>query len=93
MPRRLFLFFPLSDFPPIGGGGILIPMDTVTLTIDGMHCGHCVAAVKRALEALPGVVVKDVDIGTATVEILPEDVGVVRAAIEEAGYFAEVSPS
>jgi len=27
----------------------------VTLAITGMTCGHCVAAVKRALAAVPGV--------------------------------------
>ncbi|GAB4236922.1 MAG: hypothetical protein OHK0028_14060 [Deltaproteobacteria bacterium] len=29
--------------------------DHVTLSITGMTCGHCVAAVKKALEAVPGV--------------------------------------
>jgi copper chaperone len=29
--------------------------DHVTLAITGMTCGHCVAAVKKALAAVPGV--------------------------------------
>jgi len=29
--------------------------DRVALTITGMTCGHCVAAVKKALAAVPGV--------------------------------------
>ena len=29
--------------------------DHVTLEIAGMTCGHCVAAVKKALAAVPGV--------------------------------------
>ena len=29
--------------------------DRVTLEIEGMTCGHCVAAVKKALAAVPGV--------------------------------------
>ncbi len=29
--------------------------ERVTLTITGMTCGHCVAAVKKALGAVPGV--------------------------------------
>ncbi|MGB7629985.1 MAG: cation transporter [Candidatus Deferrimicrobium sp.] len=29
--------------------------DRVTLEIAGMTCGHCVAAVKKALAAVPGV--------------------------------------
>ena len=31
-------------------------MERVTLAITGMTCGHCVAAVKKALAAVPGVV-------------------------------------
>ena len=30
-------------------------MERVTLAITGMTCGHCVAAVKKALTAVPGV--------------------------------------
>lgn len=39
------------------------------LSIDGMTCGHCVAGVKKALAALPGVRSVDVQLtpGTATV--------------------------
>jgi mercuric transport protein len=29
--------------------------ERVTLAIEGMTCGHCVAAVKKALAAVPGV--------------------------------------
>lgn len=32
-----------------------MPMERVTLAITGMTCGHCVAAVKEALAAVPGV--------------------------------------
>lgn len=42
-------------------------MAELKLDIQGMTCGHCVAAVKQALEATKGVVVKDVRIGAATV--------------------------
>ena len=30
-------------------------MERVTLAITGMTCGHCVASVKKALAAIPGV--------------------------------------
>jgi copper chaperone CopZ len=30
-------------------------MERVTLAITGMTCGHCVAAVKKTLAAVPGV--------------------------------------
>lgn len=36
----------------------------LTLAVRGMTCGHCVAAVKRALEAVPGV-------GSAAVTLTP----------------------
>lgn len=66
-------------------------MSTITLKIDGMHCGHCVNAVKAALEDVPGVAVKDVKIGTATVDTIePAPMDAIRGAVEDAGYFAEV---
>jgi len=39
------------------------------LDVQGMTCGHCSAAVKRALEAVPGVdsATVDLDAGSATV--------------------------
>ena len=42
--------------------------DTITLSIDGMSCGHCVQAVTKALSAVPGVQVKSVAVGTARIE-------------------------
>ena len=42
-------------------------MQQIRIAIDGMSCGHCVAAVRGALEALPGVTVQSVEIGAATV--------------------------
>lgn len=42
-------------------------MAELKLDIQGMTCGHCVAAVRQALETTKGVVVKDVRIGAATV--------------------------
>ena len=41
-------------------------MDKLTLAIEGMSCGHCVARVKQTLAALPGVRVHDVAIGSAS---------------------------
>ena len=46
-------------------------MERLELTIDGMSCAHCVAAVKGALAGLPGVQVDDVKIGSAVVEYDP----------------------
>jgi copper chaperone len=63
-------------------------MEHATLTIEGMSCGHCVRAVRDALEGLPGVRVDEVEIGTATIAYDPAAVGLERvtAAVEEEGY-------
>jgi copper chaperone len=41
--------------------------EQATLTIDGMHCEHCVEAVREALESVQGVSVDRVDVGEAAV--------------------------
>jgi copper chaperone CopZ len=59
-----------------------------TLSIDGMHCEHCVDAVQEALSDVDGVTVDAVEIGAADVSYDPSAVS--RApladAIENAGY-------
>ena len=65
---------------------------TVRLAIEGMSCGHCVAAVTEALQAVPGVTVDRVAIGAATV-VLPAggaSAADVVHAVREAGYEARV---
>jgi copper chaperone len=37
------------------------------ITVKGMTCGHCAAAVTKALEALPGVSQVQVDLATGRV--------------------------
>lgn len=63
-------------------------MATRTLQIDGMSCGHCVKAVTMALQDLPGVEVKEVTVGAATIDA--DDAVVSQSqltqAIEEAGF-------
>jgi copper chaperone len=67
-------------------------MKTIRLSIQGMSCGHCVAAVRRALADVPGVQVKEVGIGGATIEVPePAPVDAIQAAVEDAGYFADLS--
>ena len=60
-----------------------------TITIEGMMCGHCEASVKKALEALEGVISADVshDKGTAIVT-LDKDVSddVLTKAVEEKDF-------
>ena len=64
-------------------------MTTTTISITGMTCGHCVAAVTEELSALPSVtdVAVDLESGSATITSDADlDAGAVRAAVEEAGY-------
>lgn len=63
-------------------------MEQVTLEIQGMSCGHCVAAVKRALGDLAGVEVRDVQIGAAQVAFDPAVVSPeqIASAVEDEGY-------
>ena len=46
-------------------------MQNVKLQIEGMSCGGCVRNVRAALEALPGVQVKQVAVGAAEVDVDP----------------------
>jgi copper chaperone len=63
-------------------------METVTININGMSCGHCVAAVQKALAAVPGVTVGNVAIGSATISIDPAagSLAAAESAIDDAGY-------
>lgn len=62
---------------------------TKTIKIEGMMCGHCEAAVKKALEAVNGVVSAEVshEKGTAVVTLsAPADDAVLRKAVEDKDY-------
>ena len=66
-------------------------MESTTIGISGMSCGHCVAAVKRALDGLEGVEVREVKVGSATVDYDPRAVSPERIAqaVEDEGYGVE----
>jgi copper chaperone len=65
-------------------------METITLKVDGMTCGGCVASVTRVLKATPGVndAVVRLDERSATVTYDPARTGLpaLKSAIESAGY-------
>ena len=64
-------------------------MDTQTLTVTGMTCGHCVASVTEEISELEGVENVDVTLETGQVVVTssqPLDPAAVKAAVEEAGY-------
>lgn len=62
-------------------------MQETIIKIEGMSCGHCKAAVEKALKAVPGVETAAVDLekkqavvtGNAAMEAM-------REAVEDAGY-------
>jgi copper chaperone len=66
--------------------------ETVKLSIEGMHCDACVRRVNNALTAVPGVEVKDVAVGSATVafdENTRAEAAV--AAVESIGFPARLA--
>ncbi|MBW7933498.1 MAG: heavy-metal-associated domain-containing protein [Gemmatimonadaceae bacterium] len=63
-------------------------MTSLQLTIDGMSCGHCVMAVQKALRALDGVDVQQVQIGSASLQFDPakRTANDILEAVRDAGY-------
>ena len=64
-------------------------MNTVTVTVAGMSCGHCASSVQGEVGQIPGVTAVEVDVTSGTVVIDsqgPVDEAAVRTAVEEAGY-------
>lgn len=63
-------------------------MSTLTYSVPGITCGHCVNAVTTELTAVAGVTDVSVDLTSKLVVVsgtnLEDDA--LRAAIEEAGY-------
>ena len=64
---------------------------TETFIISGMSCGHCVRAVREALERIEGVEVEAVEIGAARVRYDADATPRARIAeaVEEEGYAVE----
>ena len=64
-------------------------MNTQTLTVTGMTCGHCVASVTEEISEIDGVDNVDVTLETGQVVVTssqPLDPAALQAAVEEAGY-------
>ena len=62
--------------------------NTLTLSVPGMTCGHCEAAVKQEVGGVPGVSGVDVDLDTKYVVVTGTELDrdAVVAAIDEAGF-------
>jgi copper chaperone CopZ len=70
-------------------------VSTIELEVEGMSCGHCVKAVREALEAVPDVAVERVDLGKASVVTFdqpPADIAErLVDALRDAGYDGRVA--
>lgn len=68
-------------------------MEIRTYTVEGMTCGHCDPAIMSEVVKLPGVTQVDVNLSSATLTVVGDDVSddAVAGAVADAGYSA--SPS
>lgn len=64
-------------------------MSSMTVTVTGMTCGHCVSAVRDEIGGIDGVTGVDVDLESGSVVIEADreiDPAAVEGAVHEAGY-------
>ena len=62
-------------------------MQETIIKIEGMSCGHCKAAVEKALKAVAGVETAVVDLEKKQAVVTGNAVmGAMREAVEDAGY-------
>lgn len=62
---------------------------TIEINVSGMSCQHCVAAVDKAVRAVPGVTDAAVDLASGSVKVTGAfDQQLVIEAIKAAGYEA-----
>ncbi|HSH23923.1 MAG TPA: copper chaperone CopZ [Massilibacterium sp.] len=65
-------------------------MEKVILNVEGMTCGHCEAAVKKAVSSLNGVETVTVSLNTGKVSVEYDEKAVaideMKTAIEDQGY-------
>jgi len=64
-------------------------MNSVTVTVTGMTCGHCASSVQEEVGSIPGVAAVDVDLASGELVILSDrqvEVHAIKSAVEEAGY-------
>jgi copper chaperone len=66
--------------------------DKLKLSIEGMHCGACVRRVTTALQAVPGVQVGSVEVGSAMLAFDPEEATAqeIAAAVNGIGFPARI---
>lgn len=66
---------------------------TTDLQVTGMSCQHCVGAVTRALQSVPGVTGVEVDLASGRVRVQGEaDLSALTQAVVDAGYGVADAP-
>lgn len=71
-------------------------MQTKTVTVPNISCGHCVNTIKNEVSELDGIVNVDADEATKQVTIAwqaPQTWQTIRELLEEIDYPAEESPA
>jgi len=68
---------------------------TVDLTIEGMHCSHCVRTVTESLKNAPGVTRAEVTLETGRAHVEGEnlDIEALKKAVESVGYKVRQQPA
>lgn len=73
--------------------GIFGSKNKTTLKVEGMSCNHCVMRVTKALEAVEGVKIADVNLDKKEAEVTFKgdtvDTNVLIKAVEGAGFKAQ----
>jgi copper chaperone CopZ len=66
--------------------------ETLTLSIEGMHCGACVRRATTALQGVAGVELDSVDVGSAKMKFNPElaTAEEIAIALDRIGFTAHV---
>ena len=70
-------------------------METVNLSIQGMHCGGCASKVSNALKSVPGTNVEEVTVGSARVSFDPRKTSTAALidVVDHLGFRATAAPS
>jgi copper chaperone len=86
-----------NNLIPLGGISRLLPMErtmqeTLTLSIEGMHCGACVRRATTALQRVAGVRLNSVDVGSAKMSFNSEQAtaGEIVGALDRIGFVAHI---
>ncbi len=68
-------------------------METLKLSIEGMHCEGCVRRVTAALQGVKGLQLDSVKVGSAQLTFHPEQAGPeeIAAAVNRIGFTARVA--